>query len=69
MRNENNGNDRSLDSIKRNGSSLNNNNNYDYINNIIIREKSLIEENSSIKKRKEFMRLPNIKNQQNVENK
>jgi hypothetical protein len=70
-------NDRSLDNIKINGSSINNNNiviikseNYDKsINNSIIREKSPVEENSSIRKRKEFMYLPNIKYQKNIENK
>jgi hypothetical protein len=70
-------NDKSLDNIKINGSSIDNNNiviikseNYDKsINNTIIREKSPIEENSSIKKRKEFMYLPNIKYLQNIENK
>ena len=70
---------RSLDNIKRNEIYRSNNNNIKVIksenfdkNNIkgIIREKSPNEDSALLKKKREFMSLlPNIKNQQNNENK
>lgn len=73
-------NDRSLDNIRKNeiyASSNNNNNNIKIlksenyersINKSIIREKSPIDDTPSLKKKREFMMLPNIKNQQNIDN-